>query len=50
MNVGKSNLIYRLMEDKFKGVTKNTIVTEYCRKYIQIGEFKVEANIWDTTG
>ncbi|KAJ1498780.1 Ras- protein Rab-4B [Coelomomyces lativittatus] len=47
---GKSCLLYRFLEDKFRPNTSHTIGVEFGSKVIQIGKYRIKLQIWDTAG
>ncbi|KAM0687666.1 hypothetical protein COBT_001088 [Conglomerata obtusa] len=48
--VGKTNLLYRLSQNKFFGDTKPTIGVEFDAKTFHFPEATIKAQIWDTAG
>jgi len=50
-NVGKTSLVYRFIEDKFRGNYKSTLGVNLLKKDMKIKEFgDVSAQIWDLGG
>ena len=50
-NVGKTSLVYRFIEDKFRGNYKSTLGVNLLKKDMKIEEFgDVSAQIWDLGG
>lgn len=49
-NVGKTNILSRLISDKFLEKTKPTIGVEFGTKFYNFEESTVKAQIWDTAG
>ncbi|KAH3763459.1 GTP-binding protein RAB4 [Pelomyxa schiedti] len=47
---GKTCLLYRFMEDKFKSNSSHTIGVEFGSKLIEVGGKTVKLQIWDTAG
>ena len=48
--VGKTNLLYRFMEDKFIEDNMPTIGVDMCSKVVNIREYALKLQIWDTAG
>ncbi|KAL2800577.1 ras family-domain-containing protein [Aspergillus keveii] len=48
--VGKSNLLSRFTETKFKPDSKTTIGVEFATRTIQVDSVTIKAQIWDTAG
>ncbi|HEY0088611.1 MAG TPA: Rab family GTPase, partial [Candidatus Lokiarchaeia archaeon] len=50
-NVGKTSLVYRFIENKFRDDYKSTLGVNLLKKELDIGEYKnVSAQIWDLGG
>lgn len=49
-NVGKSNILYKFINNKFKSEYAITLGLEYCNKNIKIKNKNYKAQIWDTAG
>lgn len=49
-SVGKTNILLRYCENKFKPNYTATIGVDFKVKSIQIGETKLKMQIWDTAG
>jgi len=50
-NVGKTSLVYRFIENKFRDDYKSTLGVNLLKKELDVGEFKkVSAQIWDLGG
>lgn len=48
--VGKSSLIERFINNRFEDVYKETVLTSYHSKLIQINNQSIRLNLWDTSG
>ena len=48
--VGKTNLLFRFINEDFAGDSKPTIGIEYYSKIIQAGSTQIKVQLWDTTG
>ncbi|KAF2076020.1 hypothetical protein CYY_002680 [Polysphondylium violaceum] len=49
-NVGKSCLLYRFTDNKFKTQSNHTIGVDFASKVIDVGGKSVKLQIWDTAG
>ena len=49
-NTGKTAIFERFMYDKFKECIPTTIGVQFTAKLIEINDFKVKINLWDTSG
>ncbi|KAI9138404.1 ras family-domain-containing protein [Paraphysoderma sedebokerense] len=47
---GKSCLLHRFIESKFKAATSHTIGVEFGSKIVHIGPHKLKLQVWDTAG
>ena len=50
ISVGKSNLLYRFIQNSFYPAYKPTIGVEFAEKIIELREVKYKLQIWDTSG
>ncbi|ORY93340.1 ras family-domain-containing protein [Syncephalastrum racemosum] len=48
--VGKSNLLSRFTNNEFNLESKSTIGVEFATKNVTIGDHRIKAQIWDTSG
>jgi small GTP-binding protein len=48
--VGKSNIMLRLIDEKFNALSKATIGVELATKTIVIDDVRIKSHIWDTAG
>ena len=48
--VGKSNLLLRYAKDEFSFDSKATIGVDFAGKGIEIDEYRIKAQFWDTAG
>eukprot|EP01132_Coremiostelium_polycephalum_P009623 gene9623-11793_t len=49
-NVGKSCLLYRFTDNKFKTQSNHTIGVDFASKIVEVGGRAVKLQIWDTAG
>ena len=49
-NVGKSQLSFRFCKEKFNISSQSTVGIEFATRTININEFSVKAQLWDTAG
>jgi len=47
---GKSCLLYRFIDDKFKKESTHTIGVEFSSRTVQLGEKRIKLQLWDTAG
>jgi len=47
---GKSCLLYRFIDDKFKKESTHTIGVEFGSKIVEVGGYHIKLQIWDTAG
>lgn len=50
ISVGKSNLLFRFIQNSFYPAYKPTIGVEFAEKIIELNELKYKLQIWDTSG
>eukprot|EP01105_Mastigella_eilhardi_P004245 TRINITY_DN1564_c0_g1_i1.p2 TRINITY_DN1564_c0_g1~~TRINITY_DN1564_c0_g1_i1.p2 ORF type:complete len:108 (+),score=8.34 TRINITY_DN1564_c0_g1_i1:37-360(+) len=49
-NTGKSCILHRFLENKFKKDSGHTIGVEFGSKICEVGEKRIKLQIWDTAG
>uniref|UniRef100_A0A3Q4GBW6 RAB25, member RAS onco family n=1 Tax=Neolamprologus brichardi TaxID=32507 RepID=A0A3Q4GBW6_NEOBR len=48
--VGKSNLLSRFTKNEFNHDSRTTIGVEFSTRTVQLNNFTIKAQIWDTAG
>ncbi|GAM28357.1 hypothetical protein SAMD00019534_115330, partial [Acytostelium subglobosum LB1] len=49
-NVGKSCLLYRFTDNKFKSQSNHTIGVDFASRIVEVGGRSVKLQVWDTAG